>query len=306
MWRRAPLVLNVLLIVQGTVRTEAGGGDREEEVLEHVLVASCPRAAYKLGFKCFLESEQAMEWSKAAAFCSQLGGNLAVIDSAEEMTALKRDYLSSSVYLDIRVGDVKDVVEKTLKDNGYSGYTNFEHPRSKLKRCVAVIKNMDFSWNDVDCKNAYRALCEVSREEYLRTTRKSCKKGNLFDANTCFLTLPGQYNYTEGKQFCIDQGMQVASIHSKEENDWIKSQVEDNTWIGLEDMDGTVKDHYQWNDLTSFDFDDWDDIEPSHIYGSKDENCVHMRKKVEYRWNDFPCDARMQVLCRGQPEEELV
>lgn len=60
------------------------------QVLEHVLVASCPRAAYKLGFKCFLESEQAMEWSKAAAFCSQLGGNLAVIDSAEEMTALKR------------------------------------------------------------------------------------------------------------------------------------------------------------------------------------------------------------------------
>jgi len=78
--------------------------------------------------------------------------------------------------------------------------------------------------------------------------------------------------------------MELASVHSQEENDYLVSQTTDSDfWIGF--RDNTNEGDYYWNDGTCVDFLAWADGEPNNM---GDEDCT-----VMYRsgfWNDSGCN----------------
>ncbi|WKY13715.1 hypothetical protein Q1695_004504 [Nippostrongylus brasiliensis] len=125
-----------------------------------------------------------------------------------------------------------------------------------------------------------------------------------------------QTKQPEAKQRCQDKGGQLATIHSKEENDLIYRLIRDpnptflyssdwmyfaHSWIGLERAsDGG----FRWPDGSPTDYTNWGSSEPSNFEGL--ENCAHINPLVQPfergsyglhlpgKWNDIRCDATLR------------
>ncbi|VDL67694.1 unnamed protein product [Nippostrongylus brasiliensis] len=102
---------------------------------------------------------------------------------------------------------------------------------------------------------------------------------------TAIMAFFEQTKQPEAKQRCQDKGGQLATIHSKEENDLIYRLIRDpnptflyssdwmyfaHSWIGLERAsDGG----FRWPDGSPTDYTNWGSSEPSNFEGL--ENCAH-------------------------------
>ena len=89
--------------------------------------------------------------------------------------------------------------------------------------------------------------------------------------------------------FCREHGESVhlASIHSQEENDFVKSlsSVEEEQWIGLTDHNIRTND-FKWMDRSPYgEFRYWAVGEPNHA--TVDEDCGAM--KADGTWIDVAC-----------------
>lgn len=63
-------------------------------------------------------------------------------------------------------------------------------------------------------------------------------------------------------------------------------------WIGLNDF--LKKSSFRWSDNSAYDFSKWNPNEPNNSNGKED--CVQISYK--YRWNDLPCFAQLQFICK--------
>nr|KAG5703771.1 hypothetical protein BaRGS_009569 [Batillaria attramentaria] len=90
---------------------------------------------------------------------------------------------------------------------------------------------------------------------------------------------------------CESLGAKLAEIESSLENDFVKdlaTKAGGPTWLGGTDnaMEGTWK----WSSSGNlFTFTDWGQSQPDNNGGI--ENCLHMRRSDNYRWNDANCTA---------------
>ncbi|WKY06620.1 hypothetical protein Q1695_006644 [Nippostrongylus brasiliensis] len=104
----------------------------------------------------------------------------------------------------------------------------------------------------------------------------------------------------EAKRRCQEKGGQLATIHSKEENDLLYSLSKDPSvttatyrayiWIGLEKIDGK----FQWLDGSPVDYTNWGPGEPNNYRG--EESCTQFSQltlsygSMDPRgWNDYYC-----------------
>lgn len=126
---------------------------------------------------------------------------------------------------------------------------------------------------------------------------------------------------------CTSNGMRLASIASKEENDRLVKQIRNSgKWFFTFSINFTVtfrsssyytnyskgidgdfwlagtnlgnKPHFYWmSHDTPMNFTDWQPNEPNEL--ASNENCVELRKEFEYRWNDNWCDFPNYFVCEG-------
>lgn len=100
---------------------------------------------------------------------------------------------------------------------------------------------------------------------------------------------PKKKIFSVAESDCVAKGGNLASVHSSQENDFIKKLIKDkgdNTaWIGGSDeaTEGT----WTWTDGTPFDFKDWSGVEPNDSGGVED--CLFMYKENGYTWYDAKC-----------------
>ena len=116
--------------------------------------------------------------------------------------------------------------------------------------------------------------------------------------NHCYKYFQDQLRgYSEAKAQCETFGASLATIHSKEENDYLWSlfsQSGHNVWVGGNDeaVDGSWvwEDGMAWGGFTL-----WDSVEPN---GGSSENCLEIQRK-NGKWNDISCTLLRYYICKN-------
>jgi len=88
-------------------------------------------------------------------------------------------------------------------------------------------------------------------------------------------------------------GMEFASVHNAEENQYIQYQIagRGSHWIGYHDTTG---DHaYTWVDNTCSSYTNWHAGEPNNM---GNEDCTQFYEQGT--WNDLNCGSMMNYVCR--------
>jgi len=216
--------------------------------------------------KEYFTSYDTFNLADAKRFCNEHNSKLAVISSERLMELLKEKCLSSSSYFE---------------------YPFMNYANSEVLQLGAVAKKYEgFKWSFVDASSEYKALCETEK----------CI-GERFSNEICFLISTAKYSFVDAEKYCINQGMRLASIHSEEEQNFLKERVTGDTWIGMAERPQVGKKLFKWLDGTPIDYTCWMKGQPNHSGGG--EHCVEIRNS---EWNDDTCSKKNKAVCRGGAE----
>ena len=129
-----------------------------------------------------------------------------------------------------------------------------------------------------------------------------CKSGWFRFNNACYKVSTETGTWYEAQRNCNQNRSRLATIHSKEENDFIgslgKKLIGQRVWIGLK----RYSKGFIWTDESSFDFEHWISGEPNNRY--QEEDCVEMYpniwKEWLYKWNDIKCSVKLFYVCKKE------
>ncbi|XP_035860995.1 lactose-binding lectin l-2-like [Sander lucioperca] len=115
----------------------------------------------------------------------------------------------------------------------------------------------------------------------------------------CYKYVATHLTWADAELHCVSEGGNLVSIHSLEEENFIKSLIKNFdhaqgfTWIGLSDIhkEGT----WMWSDGSRVDFDFWNSGQPDNAHGL--EHCVHNNHGKDLKWNDRPCSVTYPSVC---------
>ncbi|XP_054469288.1 CD209 antigen-like [Anoplopoma fimbria] len=142
---------------------------------------------------------------------------------------------------------------------------------------------------------------------------RHCLPGWFFMNSVCYY-LPfsdaiSRKSWHDGRQFCKNQGGDLAVIDSREKHMAISGLINSNQdpytsigysgfWIGLTDVEeeGTWK----WLDGTRLTEGYWNDYEPNN-QGNEDCAAAYPRSNPFKSWNDAPCNHDLKWICQSAP-----
>uniref|UniRef100_A0A669BZR7 C-type lectin domain-containing protein n=1 Tax=Oreochromis niloticus TaxID=8128 RepID=A0A669BZR7_ORENI len=145
------------------------------------------------------------------------------------------------------------------------------------------------------------ALINISCLMFL--PEKTCASGWRMFSCSCYLLSEKTGSWDEGRSDCRDRGADLVVIDSSEEQDFLVSFTQKQTWIGLNDKEEEGR--WKWVDgtpLTSLTF--WSPRQPDN--GGEDpqwgeEDCVHIRTDGNTLWNDRSCRNSFPWVCEKIP-----
>ncbi|XP_057654302.1 C-type lectin 37Db-like [Diorhabda carinulata] len=152
-------------------------------------------------------------------------------------------------------------------------------------------------------ENATEFLSPVLNRPNKRFTNRFSSGGKSYYVDTVFKT-----NFFKAMQFCRQQGMQLLSISSREEDNRIGNFLRQN---GLAHRrywtSGTnFGDRNQWIWLSTgqdFTFTNWPPGEPSFKNTDHEENCVEYlswgKPHNGFAWNDIDCMKEFYFICES-------
>ncbi|XP_039671502.1 lactose-binding lectin l-2-like [Perca fluviatilis] len=118
----------------------------------------------------------------------------------------------------------------------------------------------------------------------------------------CYKYVATHLTWADAELHCVSQGGNLVSIHSLEEENFIKSLIRNfdhaqgATWIGLSD---TQKEgSWMWSDGCKVDYVYWNRGEPNNAGGL--EHCVHNNYDKDFKWNDVPCSGTIPSVCASR------
>ncbi|XP_014898347.1 lactose-binding lectin l-2-like [Poecilia latipinna] len=140
-------------------------------------------------------------------------------------------------------------------------------------------------------------------QELKQQRNSNCPKFWFGFNGRCYIYVATSMTWADAEQHCVNQGANLVSIHSLEEENFVKrlirniAQVDNIYWIGLSDIhkDGT----YFWSDGSRFNFSFWNAGEPNNNGGS--EPCVHSNVGSAKGWNDTLCRLKYSFVCKARP-----
>uniref|UniRef100_A0A8C9Z1J5 C-type lectin domain-containing protein n=1 Tax=Sander lucioperca TaxID=283035 RepID=A0A8C9Z1J5_SANLU len=105
-------------------------------------------------------------------------------------------------------------------------------------------------------------------------------------------------NWSYARNWCKDQGGELAVIDDQYENGNYLRDLKGPTWIGLSDL--LLENQYAWSDgVSPVLYTNWNDKEPNNA-GGTDEGCVSMHASRAFHgtWNDTKCDKAKPYICK--------
>ena len=124
---------------------------------------------------------------------------------------------------------------------------------------------------------------------------------------TAYILCPDAVTYAEAVESCASAGMQLATITSAEEQDWIWDTSDamfisgaKDVWIGLNDND--TEGDFVWQDGSPLgSYTNWAPNQPDNGGPTgDDEDCVEMGQFNDGLWNDQDCSlGYLGFICEG-------
>jgi len=260
---------------------------------------SCEASYTLVGSACYLVSPESHAGSAAEQYCAIMGGHAAIIESEQEMELLKATLLDRSVFLGVNMQSYRKYqFNVALKLDGHTGFTDFgagEPNNYGSGDCVVADISDDFKWKDIQCAERHSVLCKA--DAIIGEKEPSCGEDETaFDTSCYWADRHEIYNFTEAQDECRARGLQLASIHSQQEQDFIAGLVGGyHAWIGLTDL--AVEGEFRWTDGTPLEFQYWRQGEPD---GGDPHDCVHTYPSVA-AWGDYACEYSYGFVCKGAP-----
>jgi hypothetical protein len=119
--------------------------------------------------------------------------------------------------------------------------------------------------------------------------------------------------WSQAKESCSTQGGYLATVTSKEESDWIKTQnlIGSHKWgVFLGGTDSENEGTWKWITGEPFTYSDWSIGQPDNWNGHGDgEDYLHFWFETQSKWNDIASDSQSEAasvpyLCEWNPEEQ--
>ncbi|XP_028447514.1 galactose-specific lectin nattectin isoform X2 [Perca flavescens] len=133
---------------------------------------------------------------------------------------------------------------------------------------------------------------------YGQTCPGSCPPGWTQFGSRCFSFNFQGKSWTDAENFCKSDGGNLASVHSEEEQlflrDFIKKVTGEAKWAWIGGFDSVQEGLWMWSDGSIFDYKSWASGQPDNADGI--EHCLHMNFQGD-NWNDTPCSRLLPFLC---------
>ncbi|XP_071951100.1 macrophage mannose receptor 1-like [Antedon mediterranea] len=294
---------------------------KPKEVLPITLVpptsSGCPFGWKGYGTSCYFFDSTAQSWDDGRNKCQQnLQANMVSISNRFEQ-AFITDQLSS-LHSWYWTGFNDKSASGTYKwDDGTPvTYTNWDQGQPNSagdSNCVALVTSKPVGfWDDMSCESNIGVICEKPRDGYTKppmvTTQPSdvdCLVGWTGYGSHCYqaAVIPQdiRLSWEEALDVCRNMGSELASFHSNQEEEWVKSSVKTeynmtgNFWIGLNDRD--AEERYEWSDDSPVDYLPWAIGQPNN--DDHTENCVEMiYDKNTNGWADNDCSVKRNWICK--------
>ncbi len=99
--------------------------------------------------------------------------------------------------------------------------------------------------------------------------------------------------WSDAKEYCISKNKNLVTIENELENSWISSEIEDDSWIGLNDIDEESSWIWSKNSEPLGEYQNWKSGEPNN---NDNEDCVEIYSNSK-KWNDKNCSSQKNFIC---------
>ncbi|XP_070702759.1 lactose-binding lectin l-2-like [Pempheris klunzingeri] len=141
-----------------------------------------------------------------------------------------------------------------------------------------------------------------SDDHQLKLLRGNCPMFWYNFNGRCFKYVATRMTWADAELHCVSEGANLVSIHSLEEQKFVKSLIknfdpaEGWTWIGLSD---TQKERgWMWSDGSAVKFVFWSAGQPDN--SGNNEDCVHSNFGTDVKWNDHQCSQTFTFVCASR------
>jgi len=166
-----------------------------------------------------------------------------------------------------------------------------------------TIKNVKLNGENVCLgEGSSPIMTSASSSVSVSTKPKGCPAGWDVLGSNCYKAFESELNWQDAENHCKGQGGHLASIHSKEENDFVAglaSPFHDEPWLGGTDVTGS----WVWSDGSPFSFIAWGPDQPDNAGGK--EHCLSTNWWGYGNWNDLDCsrtfastDSAQKFICK--------
>ncbi|XP_071511250.1 macrophage mannose receptor 1-like [Diadema antillarum] len=261
---------------------------------------------YSYNDSCYKLVTTSMTHQAAQDFCASEGGNLASIYNGFHEAFLE--------YLLYSNGVTSAWIGMTGNEDGeYSWSDGFpvhfskwgeDEPSAGDNEGCVMLTNTP-AWDDTNCATTRPFICRTTSTTPPPPVEEHpgyCPEGlEEFDAY-CYYFPPDNvfFEWYSARYECQRLGGDLASIHSKAENEFIREIIQSrfgfrDVWIGLtRSEDGG----FMNTDNTPVDYVNWANGEPSGDWRGSSEDCVEMYTNNYGTWNNADCFSQASFLCK--------
>ncbi|XP_078679396.1 uncharacterized protein LOC144915035 isoform X2 [Branchiostoma floridae x Branchiostoma belcheri] len=264
--------------------------------------------------KCYRFSTVRETFNSAQEICGYDGGRLATIEESET-----NDFILQKIRDELALDSVWIGLNDRQEEGNYvwsdgmeasTGYTDwFPHQpdnyRGPGEDCVEISPS---GWNDRNCAEKLRFVCE---RETIQTrswgmTIHNCPNNYMKFNKKCYKLSTEHKNFREAQNICEKEEGHLATIPGKFTNGYILGKISfvgggERHWIGLNDMENEGR--FVWSDGSTQSYNEWKPGEPNNVLEPHGEDCVHIARRMGYKWNDMRCDVKAHFVCE---KEEMV
>ncbi|CAH1796015.1 unnamed protein product [Owenia fusiformis] len=276
----------------------------------------CPSGFQSYGNSCYKVLTALQSWTNARDACKTESAHLTSITSQYEQAYIYLLMKTSGLTADsVWIGLSDKNVPGTFlwEDNWPVVYTRWDKGQPSFTGGGCVSIKQDSHWKDTWCLMQQPAICKFTTDSPPVPTQHPPGPGMCPDADEdhdwlhfngyCyFIYHEPDKNFAEADFECHTRNAELASVHSKEEDNFIVAHLREYArhkvyigfWRGL--TEGFV-----WKDGSPVQFTNWGKNAPSNQTNTgnadDDKNCVEYNPTVE-KWFDQVCWARRGYVCK--------